>query len=75
MMRLSAEAVEDGGHQQDIFVTRAATTISEEVDIEGMGAEGRGTIMSMKMWRRRRRRRRRRRKLTTDDMRENHTSQ
>jgi hypothetical protein len=27
--------------------------ISEEVDIEGMGAEGRVTIMSMKMWRRR----------------------
>jgi hypothetical protein len=57
---------------------RAAATISEEVDIEGMGAEGRGTIMSMKMWKRRRRRRRRRkgrRRLRTDKVRESHTSQ
>jgi hypothetical protein len=33
---------------------RAAATISEEVDIEGKGAEGRETIMPMKMQRRRR---------------------
>jgi hypothetical protein len=32
---------------------RAAAMISKEVDIEGMGAEGRSTIMLMKMWRRR----------------------
>jgi hypothetical protein len=43
-----------------------------------MEAEGRGTIMSMKMWRRRRRRRRGRkemRRLRTDKVRVSHTSQ
>ncbi len=34
--------------------------ISKEVDVEGMGAERRGAIISMKMWRRRRSRGRRR---------------
>jgi hypothetical protein len=37
---------------------RASPTISKEVDLEGMGAMGRGVIMLMKMWRRIRRRRR-----------------
>ncbi len=52
-------------------MTRATATISKEVEDEGMGAEGRGSIMSMKMWSRRSRRRR----YMTDEVRENHTGQ
>ncbi len=49
-MRSSTEMGEDNGKQQDFTTRMAAGTISEEVEVTGIGVEGRRTIMLMKWW-------------------------
>jgi hypothetical protein len=62
MMRSSTEMREDNGKQQDFATRTAAAMILEEVEVAGMGLEGRRTIMLMKWWWRQRTRKRRRRR-------------
>jgi hypothetical protein len=62
MMGSSTETGEDKGKQEDFATTTAAAPILEEVEITGIGVEGRRTIMVMKWWWRQRTRKRRRRR-------------
>ncbi len=62
MMRSSNEMGEDNGKRQDFATSMAAATISEEVEVAGMGVEGRRKIMLIKWWWRQRTRKRRRRR-------------
>jgi hypothetical protein len=62
MMGSSTEMGEGNGEQQDFAKRMAAATISEEVEVAGLGVEARRKIMLMKWWWRQRTTKRRRRR-------------